>query len=127
MRKYLLMILVIVTGIFLLFQRAIASQENKMNICHATGSQSNPFVAVQIDVSAWDAHQDHGDFVYNGELKVNGHPKDKDWCNNNIPQPPEDPTPPPPPSEETPPPYTPPLTDEELEEAEKQLERIGGK
>src|SRR5207249_11092469 len=39
------------------------SKSGKVAICHATGSQSNPYVRIVINQSALDAHRAHGDIV----------------------------------------------------------------
>jgi len=33
----------------------------KITICHATGSETNPYVEITISENAWPAHQAHGD------------------------------------------------------------------
>lgn len=88
---------------------AVATQEEhiKVNICHATSSESHPWEAIQIDDDAYDEHISlHGDFDYDGELKDNGKPtKDgNEWCEDNAPEPPEEE-----PEEETPVEETPPV------------------
>jgi hypothetical protein len=35
--------------------------EKKITICHKTGSESNPTEEISVSVSAWPAHQEHGD------------------------------------------------------------------
>lgn len=68
-----------------------ATQVAKVNICHATSSESHPWEAIRIDMSAWPAHQqNHGDFLYGGPTKQNGHPvdakgQDDAWCEANAP------------------------------------------
>ncbi|MFA6383463.1 MAG: DUF4215 domain-containing protein [Parcubacteria group bacterium] len=64
-------------------------QMEKINICHDNNG-SKDWVAINIDFSAWSAHQAHGDFLYDGPLKPNGHPdnsgnQDIIWCQNNAP------------------------------------------
>lgn len=61
----------------------------KINICHTTGSETNPWQALNIDQSDWPSHQGHGDFLYNGPVGANGKPttEGEDWCKNNIPTP----------------------------------------
>jgi len=44
--------------------------EHKVTICHATASQSNPYVEITIDVAAWEDPTDprhHGVHHYRGE------------------------------------------------------------
>jgi hypothetical protein len=38
----------------------------KVDLCHATGSASNPFEVISVADSAFPAHQAHGDFVVPG-------------------------------------------------------------
>ncbi len=65
--------------------------ENKVNICHATSSQSNPWEAIRVDSSAFDGqgqndHTLHGDFVYSGPVNSqNQQPTNDDWCEDNKP------------------------------------------
>jgi hypothetical protein len=50
-----------------------ANTDHKITICHATGSESNPYVAVTIDLHALDAHMDHqhdGDIIPANDGKV---------------------------------------------------------
>lgn len=64
----------------------------KVNICHRTESESNPWNANNINTSALETHLGHGDFLYNGPVKDNGKPDNKDkqadqWCEGNVPHP----------------------------------------
>jgi hypothetical protein len=58
---------------------------DKVYVCHATGSESNPYEVVEVDKDAWDehesAHSDHeDDFLYEGSAE---NPKDdEEWCEN---------------------------------------------
>jgi hypothetical protein len=60
----------------------VALATDKIDICHATSSESNPWNAISIDSSALQAHlDDHGDFLYTGPSDG-----DKDqWCIDNQP------------------------------------------
>jgi hypothetical protein len=40
-----------------------AQNNDRITICHATSSSTNPWVVIEIDRSAWPAHQAHGDFM----------------------------------------------------------------
>lgn len=62
----------------------------KANVCHQTGSQNNPWNAIQVDTSAVPTHLGHGDFMYTGPLDQNGKPSThnntgNNWCKNNTP------------------------------------------
>jgi hypothetical protein len=65
---------------------AQAAPEAKINICHATNSNSNPWEAIEISESAWSTHEGHGDFLYTGPVGNNGNPaKEGDaWCADNT-------------------------------------------
>lgn len=59
--------------------------ETKVNICHKTESPGNPWNAIRINENALGEHFGHGDFLYEGPVKGNGHPENKDkagdvWC-----------------------------------------------
>ena len=60
----------------------------KVNICHATGSESNPYKAKRVDDDGdWHGHQGHsGDFLYLGDTNNKGKPTDDDWCEENAPK-----------------------------------------
>ncbi|HYK08618.1 MAG TPA: hypothetical protein VEW42_03935 [Candidatus Eisenbacteria bacterium] len=78
--------LVLLSGTFL---SVVSANNDKVNVCHLTGSQTNPFVAQSINANELQSHLDNGDFLYNGPLH-NALPDNKggvadDWCNNNIP------------------------------------------
>lgn len=65
------------------------SDATKMNICHKTASSTNPWEATRIDASSWTTHQGHGDFLYTGPTKPNGHPQQPDgdtWCEDHAPK-----------------------------------------
>jgi hypothetical protein len=62
-------------------------ENHKVNICHATGSQNNPWNAISIDQSALQTHLGHGDFAYAGPTD-DGKPKHgDDWCGDHAPKP----------------------------------------
>jgi hypothetical protein len=71
---------------------AVVSAKNdkpeKVNLCHQTGSEKNPFVVQSVNANQVESHLGNGDFLYNGPLKDNGHPDQKagkEWCENNQP------------------------------------------
>lgn len=68
---------------------AFASQnEDKVNLCHKTHSDSNPFVVQQVNANEVQSHEANGDFLYNGPLDKNGHPDPQAgplWCADNQP------------------------------------------
>ena len=61
----------------------------KINICHKTDSESNPYEAKQVDDNGYLAgHPD--DFLYEGPTKEDGKPDNKDkqadkWCKDHVP------------------------------------------
>jgi len=65
-------------------------KEEKVNICHATSSESNPWNAIQVNESAVQTHLDeHGDFYYEGAVDDKGKPVKEggdEWCENNVPE-----------------------------------------
>ena len=56
-----------------LFGVAFAGQE-KLEVCHATGAEDNPFVLIEIADPAFDTHLAHGDFLApeNGDCSDGG-------------------------------------------------------
>jgi len=42
---------------------ALAAQQGKVEICHVTGSQTNPIVLIEVSANSLDAHLAHGDFL----------------------------------------------------------------
>ena len=42
---------------------AVAAPAGKTTICHATGSESNPFVRITVSDNSLQAHEDHGDEI----------------------------------------------------------------
>src|SRR3989344_4982239 len=63
----------------------VSAGDEKMNICHKTGSESNSWNALQISPDAWAAHQSHGDFEYEGPVDDEGEPTEDgdEWCGDN--------------------------------------------
>ncbi len=41
---------------------AMAAQQDKVELCHVTGSQTNPIVLIEVSGNSLDAHLAHGDF-----------------------------------------------------------------
>lgn len=67
---------------------AVAGND-KVNVCHKTGSENNPWITQQVNANELQSHLDNGDFLYNGPVNPqNGQPtNDGDqWCEDNIPQ-----------------------------------------
>src|SRR3990167_2621357 len=69
----------------------------KINICHATESESNPYEAIRVaDDGNWNGHEDHeGDFLYQGPVDDKNRPDKEEgdqWCEDNQPKD-EEPTP----------------------------------
>ena len=72
----------------------IEVENDKVNICHATSRESNPYEALRVaDDGNWNGHEDHeGDFLYEGPVDSKDKPtKDgDDWCGENVPEEPVD-------------------------------------
>ena len=87
---FILMGIVIVVLLFLQTQKAEARRNPKINICHKTQSEHNPYNAIRVDDDGyWNGHNEHeGDFLYEGPVRENGHPtRDGDeWCEENVPR-----------------------------------------
>lgn len=66
-----ILILSVFAGVYLVKQeqnianRAEELREHKVNVCHKTGSQSNPWVQIEISENAMNAHLEHGDIQGN--------------------------------------------------------------
>lgn len=78
------MLLAVVSPVF-----ATKPENIKVNVCHQTGSESNPYVSVEVDKDAWDehesAHSDHeGDFLIteNTPCPPVEEEEQKDLCKN---------------------------------------------
>ena len=85
-------ILIIAGALFIGQRIANATPEVKVNWCHATSSNSNPYEAIQVSGNA-GGHTEHAkDFKYAGPLDSKNKPtKDgDDWCKRNAPKPPVD-------------------------------------
>src|SRR3990167_5526081 len=74
---------------YTLAKKSEARTNPKVNICHATHSENNPYRAIRVDDDGhWNGHDEHEeDFLYEGEVRENGHPvRDGDeWCEENAP------------------------------------------
>lgn len=85
-------LIVVVISLFLIgmvfFGKAGATYQEKVNICHRTESENNPWNAIRINQSALETHLEHGDFLYEGPVKENGHPTNDgdEWCEENEPE-----------------------------------------
>ncbi len=71
--------------------QTLSANEDKLNICHQTNSEKNPWNVIQVNDNTLSTHLEHGDFTYEGPLKDNGKPDNKDdadtiWCGENIPE-----------------------------------------
>ncbi len=67
-----------------------AQNEEKVNVCHLTSSEENPWVVQSVNANQLQSHLDNGDFLYNGPVDDDGKPlKDVDgiWCAENVPDP----------------------------------------
>jgi ABC-type sugar transport system substrate-binding protein len=40
-----------------------SSASDKVTICHATGSETNPFVEITVSLNALKGHEQHGDVI----------------------------------------------------------------
>jgi hypothetical protein len=64
-RKNLLVLAVAVLAVTLVAVPAVSATRNdgdhKIGICHATGSQTNPYVFIRVDKHATNAHKNHQD------------------------------------------------------------------
>ncbi len=62
---------------------------DKVNICHKTSSEQNPWNAIQVSENGWGGHSGHNkDFLYGGPVKQNGQPTNDgdEWCEENAPE-----------------------------------------
>jgi hypothetical protein len=53
---------------------ANAAESEKVTICHATGSEKNPFVVITVSATAGDLDGEFFDFDKNGHLDQTGNP-----------------------------------------------------
>lgn len=90
----------VVLLLFFLVRGAFASttHADKVNLCHKTDSETNPWVAQQVNANEVQSHLGNGDFLYFGPLKSNGQPNNEDkqadnWCKNHVPETTPTPTP----------------------------------
>lgn len=91
MRKITILTLMAVAVLGALVLTSGKAEAAKENICHATGSVTNPYEAINVaeNNSTHDLHL--ADFPYEGPEEQNGHPdndkavSDK-WCEDNIPE-----------------------------------------
>lgn len=61
----------------------VPTPEHKIEICHATGSETNPWVQISVDENAWPAHEAHGDF----KLDADGDGVNENACPPPMPTP----------------------------------------
>ena len=54
-------ILALLAAVMLLLSTVAVANDDKVTICHHTGSQTNPTVTITVSENAWEAHQKHGD------------------------------------------------------------------
>jgi hypothetical protein len=94
--KKIISLVLIILGIALVTafagSRVLATQPEKVNVCHQTSSENNPWVAQRINANELQSHLDNGDFLYAGPVKQNGQPTNDgdEWCEEHAPQPPVD-------------------------------------
>lgn len=90
-------IIAIVIGLVAWWVGAVyAVAPEKVNVCHQTSSEGNPWVVQEVNANELQSHLDNGDFLYAGPLKENGHPDQKEadeWCEANHPTPSPTPSP----------------------------------
>ena len=59
LKKFAILSLFLVLGIFLVSSTSLAG--DKIDVCHRTGSASNPVVLINISSNAVPSHLNHGD------------------------------------------------------------------
>lgn len=57
----------------------LAQQEEKVNLCHKTSSEENPWVVQEVSANEEQSHLDNGDFLYQGEFGIHTQ-EARDWC-----------------------------------------------
>lgn len=99
-----IIVVLVIVGLFTgVIHASQTNHEDKVNICHLTNSESNPWVAQQVNANELQSHLDNGDFLYKGKTKDDGKPDNKDkqadqWCENHQPEVTPTPTPTPTPT-----------------------------
>jgi len=64
---------------------ANATTQQKITVCHATGSKSNPYTVITVDANGYlNGHPT--DFLYTGPVDIHGHTS-ASWCVDHKPQP----------------------------------------
>lgn len=90
--SFLVLLLVLFFGAFffgknIASNRPVFADNDKVNLCHLTSSQTNPWVVQSVDANEVQSHIGNGDFYYTGNCS-NGPSKNtcqSNWCNNNQP------------------------------------------
>jgi len=78
-------ILAVLFGLAFVRPSLNVSAGDKTDLCHNTGSGSNPWVVQSVNANEVQSHIANGDFLYQGPYKSNGHPDNQDnadgiWC-----------------------------------------------
>lgn len=64
------------------FAQVENSAEGKVNLCHRTGSPTNPWEAISIGAVDKGIHVEHGDFLYGGSFDISDKVNADNWCND---------------------------------------------